>query len=227
MTHTGRCQQPGSVPTFCHCFFSVMGVDLFFHLPKHEDPVFYTYHTLKVATTYTVVPDVTQSFQQISCDADWMGQMSLFLNQGWKLVDICMDTTALADGTTHLNCQFTHEFNKGVEAALPCRYVSGGRGVCQRSRQRLQQCGSQDRSAFTKLLNGFHVAAFGMKSVSSTIDTLWIFEKEATKVNNTAPEYEGVIVEYLHKVKVRAIQKKQVVQSNQLNVRPQNTARCT
>ena len=75
-----------------------MGVDLFFHIPKHEDPVNYTYHTLKVATTYTAVPDVTQSFLQIDCDADWMGQMSLFLNQGWKLIDICMDTTALAAG---------------------------------------------------------------------------------------------------------------------------------
>ncbi len=73
-------------------------MDLFFHTAQHRNPTKYTYHTLRVPTHYTVVPDATQSIQQIDCDADWMGQMKLFLDQGWKLVDICMDTTALADG---------------------------------------------------------------------------------------------------------------------------------
>ena len=47
-----------------------------------------------------------------------------------------------------------------------------------------------------------HVLAFGMKSEHSTIDTLWIFEKEVSRLNDTTPQYEGVIVEYLHKIKV-------------------------
>ena len=78
---------------------SVVGVELFFNIPKHKNPTRYTYHTLKVHANYHIVPDATQTIQQIVCDADYMGQMMLFLNQGWKLVDICMDTTALADGT--------------------------------------------------------------------------------------------------------------------------------
>lgn len=75
-----------------------MGVDLFFNVPKHENPVRYCYHTIKVPVRYVVVPDATQTIHQIESDADWMGQLKLFLDKGWKLIDICMDATALADG---------------------------------------------------------------------------------------------------------------------------------
>ena len=77
----------------------MIGVELFFNLPKHSHPVLHTYHAAKIPAKYHVVPDATQTVQQIICDADFMGQMRLFLNQGWKLVDICMDTLALAEGT--------------------------------------------------------------------------------------------------------------------------------
>ncbi len=41
-----------------------------------------------------------------------------------------------------------------------------------------------------------------MKTSSKTIDTLWIFEKEKAAIRDTNPKYEGVIIEYYHKVKV-------------------------
>ena len=34
---------------------------------------------------------------------------------------------------------------------------------------------------------------------------MWFFEKETAQVNNPAPVYEGVIVEYFHTVKVGAL----------------------
>ena len=79
-------------------FRTVIGVELFFNVPRHRHPTLYTYHTMKVAANYHIVADATQTIQQILCDADFMGQMMLFLNKGWKLIDICMDTTALAEG---------------------------------------------------------------------------------------------------------------------------------
>ena len=75
-----------------------MGVELFFNCPRHENPTIYTYHTLYKPTKYSVVPDATGALQQVECDADWMGQLKVFLDKGWKLIDICQDTQALADG---------------------------------------------------------------------------------------------------------------------------------
>ncbi len=45
------------------------------------------------------------------------------------------------------------------------------------------------------------LAAFGMKTSSRLIDSIWIFEKEESLIDNQTPQYEGVIIEYLHKVK--------------------------
>ena len=73
-------------------------MELFFNIPLHDQPTKFSYHAVKINSKYHVVPDATQTIQQIVCDADFMGQMKLFLNQGWKLVDICMDTLALAEG---------------------------------------------------------------------------------------------------------------------------------
>lgn len=77
---------------------AVMGVNLFFNMPQTASPCIWQYHMIRVPTRYTVVPDASQSVQKITSDADWMGQLKLFLDKGWKLVDICMDTTSLADG---------------------------------------------------------------------------------------------------------------------------------
>ncbi len=41
-----------------------------------------------------------------------------------------------------------------------------------------------------------------MRATSKTVDTVWIFEKEVGLEDDTTPLYEGVIIEYLHKVKV-------------------------
>ena len=65
--------------------------------------------------------DATQRIQQIFCEADFNKQLKLFLDKGWKLVDICMDSIALAEGKsfsgeTHelesLNTRFLHWLNK-------------------------------------------------------------------------------------------------------------------
>ena len=76
-----------------------MGVDMFFNVPEHKLPTIYVYHAIRVQTCYYVVPDVSQQVTQVECDADWMGQLKVFLDHGWKLVDIAIDTTALAEGT--------------------------------------------------------------------------------------------------------------------------------
>ena len=46
------------------------------------------------------------------------------------------------------------------------------------------------------------ILAFRMKTTMKYIDTLWIFEKEQSSLEDTTPRYEGVVLEYLHKVKV-------------------------
>ena len=78
--------------------FVVVGLELFFNLPRHPHPTQYVYHTARLKAHYHIVPDVTQTIQQILCDADFMGQMTKYLNNGWKLVDLCMDTAALNEG---------------------------------------------------------------------------------------------------------------------------------
>ena len=41
-----------------------------------------------------------------------------------------------------------------------------------------------------------------MRATSKMVDTIWVFEKEENKLLDDSPAYEGVIIEYLHKVKV-------------------------
>jgi len=65
----------------------------------HRQPTVFTYHVITVSAHYRIVADATQTVQQVECSADFLGQLRLFLNQGWKLVDICIDSTAIADGT--------------------------------------------------------------------------------------------------------------------------------
>ena len=98
-----------------------MGVDLFFNLPKRRQLPHYRYHTIKVPVRFVVVPDSTQTVQQIECDADWMGQLKIFLDKGWKLVDICIDTTALAEG--YLRFQVLTPFLFGFWFKLIWSYI--------------------------------------------------------------------------------------------------------
>lgn len=79
---------------------TVNGVELFFNIPAHHrlPSTLFTYHVISVSAQYHVVPDATQTVQQVQCSADLLGQLRLFLNKGWKLVDICIDSTAIADG---------------------------------------------------------------------------------------------------------------------------------
>ena len=46
------------------------------------------------------------------------------------------------------------------------------------------------------------IVAFKEKTTLKLIDMLWIFEKEKSKLEDSEPRYEGVVVEYLHKIKV-------------------------
>jgi len=41
-----------------------------------------------------------------------------------------------------------------------------------------------------------------MRSTSKVVETVWIFEKETSKIFDDTPIYEGVIIEYLHRVEV-------------------------
>jgi len=41
-----------------------------------------------------------------------------------------------------------------------------------------------------------------MRATSKLVETIWIFEKETSRLFDEAPLYEGVIIEYLHRVKV-------------------------
>ena len=52
------------------------------------------------------------------------------------------------------------------------------------------------------IFNVIYFKAYKMRSTTKMVDTIWIFEKEDDKIMDETPEYEGVIIEYLHKVKV-------------------------
>jgi len=41
-----------------------------------------------------------------------------------------------------------------------------------------------------------------MRSSSKVVETVWIFEKDASRLFDDTPIYEGVIIEYLHRVEV-------------------------
>ena len=55
---------------------------------------------------------------------------------------------------------------------------------------------------FTVVTCHAYAPAFGMKTSSRLIDTIWIFEKRLDHIQDTRPQYEGVIIEYFHKTKV-------------------------
>jgi len=51
-----------------------------------------------------------------------------------------------------------------------------------------------------KLDNFF--AAYSTRCTSKLVETVWIFEKDKTTLFDDTPIYEGVIIEYLHRVEV-------------------------
>lgn len=75
----------------------VLGVELFFNVPLHQFPSRFTYHTVKVMAEYQIINDSSQSTLQVECNYDFLGQMKVFLKQGWKLVDICIDNSAISE----------------------------------------------------------------------------------------------------------------------------------
>jgi len=44
--------------------------------------------------------------------------------------------------------------------------------------------------------------AYTMRATSKIVETVWIFEKETTRLFDDTPIYEGVIIEYLHRIEV-------------------------
>lgn len=48
------------------------------------------------------------------------------------------------------------------------------------------------------------LVAYKMRATSKLVETIWIFEKETEKLFDDTPVYEGVIIEYLHRVKVKS-----------------------
>ena len=147
-----------------------MGVDLFFDMPRHDAPQMYAYHTIQVPTMYYINHRDSQISQHLQCDADWTGQLKVFLDKGWKLIDICMDITTLAKGTW-----------------VKVYYTMG---CC---------C----RSIASEIQWILFVVALKVRHSTFEIDTMWIFEKRKNSLQQNIAEYEGAIIEYLHKIKVK------------------------
>ncbi len=62
-----------------------MGIDLFFNMPLHPNPVYYSYacvsHPIHVQYNLGMSPKVN-----VMCD--WAAHLAQYLNQGWRLADI-------------------------------------------------------------------------------------------------------------------------------------------
>lgn len=65
----------------------------------------YRYHAAEVHNKYYTSPDGFHHVHRIMCDTDFRGQLKVFLDQGWKLVDICYDTIRLPEGLCSLTLE--------------------------------------------------------------------------------------------------------------------------
>ena len=81
-----------------HCISSIpaIGVDLLFHIPEHPNPTPYVYQAIYQPISYAVrggfgVP----SYQ---CTTDLTAPFGAYLNQGWKLVEINLDSSQMQRG---------------------------------------------------------------------------------------------------------------------------------
>ena len=88
-------------------FISVMGVELFFETPSlsasppscdDKVPRGYRYHVTEVRFKYYATPVGFHHVHRIRCDTDFRSKLKVFLDQGWKLVDICFATATLPQG---------------------------------------------------------------------------------------------------------------------------------
>ena len=115
---------------------SGMGVDLFFDIPTDTNPRRFIYQTVNVPIEESVLPPRLGSIPKHTFSCDWLGQMTTFLQQGWRLVEIFLDMS------------------------------------------------SAPRD----------------QSLEATVNSVWFFEKEASRVNDPSPVYEGTVIEYEHKL---------------------------
>ena len=109
-----------------------IGVDVLFQVPVQPNPVRYVYQVVNIPIGISV-----QFPAKVTVQCDWLGTLSTYLNQGWKLVEIFLDQ-------------------------------------------------SQQRAG------GFSTAA--------SMNSIWFFEKEASKLEDMTPTYQGTVLEYIHKV---------------------------
>ncbi|XP_064609719.1 uncharacterized protein LOC135473764 [Liolophura sinensis] len=116
-----------------------VGVDLFFNMPLHPNPTVYIYQCVNTPIPMTMTP----GFGQVTVDIqfNFMGHLAVHLNQGYRLVEIFYD-----------------------------------------------------QSAMSQIHGGF------MPTTGMSMNTIWFFEKEADRVNDITPVYEGCIVEYYLKI---------------------------
>ena len=109
-----------------------IGVDILLEVPAQHDSKHYVYRVVNVP-----VEASTQFPFSVREHCDWLGTMSSYLNQGWKLVEMFISQLQ----------QKTSGFPEVAKANL-----------------------------------------------------MWFFEKEASKLEDMTPVYEGTVIEYLHKV---------------------------
>mgnify|MGYP002804050241 FL=1 len=114
-----------------------IGVDVLFEIPDQPTPAKYVYQVINVPIGVTVKMGFTPR-PTVHCD--WLGTLAMYLNQGWKLVEIFLDQ-------------------------------------------------SQQRAG-----GGFSTAA--------SMNSIWFFEKESSRLQDPTPIYQGAVIEYFHKVSV-------------------------
>eukprot|EP00057_Strongylocentrotus_purpuratus_P028881 XP_011683355.1 PREDICTED: uncharacterized protein LOC756089 [Strongylocentrotus purpuratus] len=74
-----------------------IGIDLLFHVPQHPNPTPYVYHGIHVPISYKIRAGFGQPSYQ--CMTDLNAQFGSFLNQGWKLVEINLDSSQMQRAT--------------------------------------------------------------------------------------------------------------------------------
>ena len=76
--------------------FLVMGVDILFNVPKHQNPILYTYQLVNVPVRIMYLG----AGKLVKVDCDWMQHFARHLQQGWKLIDIFWDQSKKSHGGT-------------------------------------------------------------------------------------------------------------------------------
>lgn len=66
----------------------IQGVDVFFEMPLHPNPVIYTY------TVASIPMKLHGGFQSVSVSCDWNGVFGQYLDAGWRLKEIYLDQGA-------------------------------------------------------------------------------------------------------------------------------------